>query len=114
MTSYVKEWNSKELLAKTSGHILRGMDDACQFAVQQAQAKAPKRTGKLSGDITHEIKTEKNDVVGYVGVKGGKGAAFYGYFIEVGTRKMAARPFLRPAIFNNAAEIVKRLIGGGW
>ena len=111
--TYVTEWKDKELLAKVSGHILRGMDDACSFAKGQAQARAPKRTGKLQGDIDYTVTAEKSDIVGRVGVKSGKTAAFYGWFVEVGTRKMAAKPFLRPAVFDNAAEIVRRIIGGG-
>jgi HK97 gp10 family phage protein len=111
--TYVKEWNSKELLAKVSGHVLEGMDDACKFAKAAAWGYAPDRTGKLRGGIDYTIEVERADVVGKVGVVAGKDAPYYGYFVELGTKKMAAKPFLRPAVFDNAAEIVRRIIGGG-
>jgi HK97 gp10 family phage protein len=37
--------------------------------------------------------------------------AFYARFHELGTSKMAAHPFLRPAVFENEAEIMRLLVG---
>ncbi|MDZ4346862.1 MAG: HK97-gp10 family putative phage morphogenesis protein [Candidatus Binatia bacterium] len=108
--SYITEWHDKELIAKVSGKVINGMDDACRFAVAQAKANAPRRGGTLQGEITYEVKASKNEIVGYVGLPK-KGKAFYGRFFEFGTRKMAARPFLRPAVFGNMAEIMRRIAG---
>jgi len=38
--------------------------------------------------------------------KGGKSNGFYGRFIELGTSKMIARPFLRPALENSVKEVL--------
>ena len=38
--------------------------------------------------------------------KGGKNSAFYGRFIELGTSKMTAKPFLRPALDNSVDEVL--------
>ena len=48
-------------------------------------------------------------VVGTVGVK--KGRAFYAWFVEMGSRKMAAQPFLGPALFNNLVAVLRMLEG---
>ncbi len=111
--SFVTEWNEKALLAKVSGIVLRGMDRACAFAAEQAAANAPRRAeggGTLASEIDYEVRGQRAWVVGLVGVK--KGKAYYGYFQELGTSKMAARPFLRPAVFGNGDQIVKLIAEG--
>ena len=105
----ITEWRQREVLAQVSGQVLRGMESACQFVQAQAEAKAPRRTGRLSRDIAHEVKGEGKDIVGYVGVK--KSGAFYGLFVERGTRRMRARPFLRPALFNNLGTVARKIAG---
>ena len=107
---YVQRWDAKRLKARIAGHVVNGMEKACQFAEAQAEAKAPRRRGILTVEIAHAVKAHGDEVVGYVGVK--KGRAFYGYFQELGTRKAAAHPFLRPAVFEHPAVIV-RLIAEG-
>lgn len=111
--TYVKDWKAKELLAEVSGRIVRGMDKACDFAAEQARAKAARgATKRLSEGIDYEVEARGKTVTGYVGVKGGKGSPYYGYFVELGTKKMAAQPFLRPAVFENGAKIVKLIAEG--
>ena len=117
MSVVIKEWKAKELKAKISGRVLDGMDAACSYAADQVSGRAPRRTPLLALEIGYNVKPERDSVVGRVGVKAGlisksQGKAFYGLFIEMGTSKMPARPFIRPAIFENGAEIV-RLIAGG-
>lgn len=110
MSKYLVNWNQKELMAAISGRVASGMGRACAFAAAQAQAKAPRRTGLLSGQISYEVRVVGRGVWGWIGVR--KGRAFYGYFHELGTRKMAAHPFLRPAVFGNGPEIVRRIARG--
>lgn len=110
MAQFVTEWNDRALIAQISGRVLNGMDKACRFAAEQARSKAPRRTGTLAGEIDYTVEAERNEIVGRVGVK--KGDAFYGYFIERGTRRKAARPFLRPAVFDNASQILRMIAGG--
>ena len=111
MTNYITEWRQKEFLAKVSGDVINGMESACQFVKAQAQASAAVRTGLMKSRITHKLKARDNSITGYVGVFKHSGA-FYAQFVELGTSKMAARPFLRPAVFGNAAKILKLVAGG--
>lgn len=65
-------------------------------------AAAPRRTGILASDIHVSRKGRiKYSVRIGPGLKG-----FYGRFLEYGTSKMAARPFMRPAFeaSNDAAQ----------
>lgn len=108
--SVIESWRQAELIAEISGEIVDGMGAACAFAADRARENAPERRGILKGDIDYRVEAHGNEVTGYVGVK--KGKAFYGYFVELGTSKMAARPFLRPAVFGHAAEILRLIVGG--
>ena len=61
--------------------------------------------------LTYVVKREAKAVVITVGVAGGEKGKYYGFWIETGTRRQPAHPYLRPAVYNNAREIVKLLAG---
>lgn len=78
-----------------------------------ARNLAPVRTGKLRSNIvTRKNKgtafdAEHEVVVRARGKAGGKYNAFYGAFVEYGTRNMAARPFMRPAFDLLEGDVVR-------
>lgn len=108
--SYIKEWHQRELLAKVSGDVANNMYQACEFAAQKARALAPRRTGRLIRgiDIVVEMTARANTIEGIVGVHK---RVFWAIFQERGTRHHPAHPFLRPAVFGNAREIL-RIVSG--
>jgi HK97 gp10 family phage protein len=57
-----------------------------------AQARAPRRTGQLIGDIAWASRPRSLSAV--VGVQA---PSYYWKFLEYGTVRMGARPFMRPA-----------------
>jgi len=61
--------------------------------------------------LTNVVEREAKAVVITVGVRTGKEGRHYGFYIETGTRKQPAHPFLRPAVFDNRREIVALLAG---
>lgn len=73
-------------------------------------------TGILRASIMHQIKVKAGSVNGMVGVDIEKLAALssagtdveYGLYLEVGTSKMAARPYLRPAL-KRKSRTIKRI-----
>lgn len=52
---------------------------------------------------------ERNGVTINVGVRAGRGGSHHGLYIELGSKTAAPRPFLRPAVLENAAKIVHLL-----
>ena len=69
----------------------------CGFAVEkEAKKLAPVDTGTLRASI-HTEQPEDDMVVVMDGVA-------YGVFLEYGTSKMKAQPFLRPAVWNTEHE----------
>ena len=107
-----KNWNPQRVKAAVAGDVVANMETACRFVAGQARALAPRRHGRLAAEIDFDIEVgaRGNVIEGRVGVKR-KGKAFYGLLQELGTRFAAAQPFLRPAVFNNAREIVRIIAG---
>ena len=69
-------------------------------------AGVPVRTGMLQSSIRQYVTRVRNGFRGTVESYGVK----YAQYIEYGTQKMAARPFMRPAIALNR-EVIKRVYG---
>ncbi len=113
MSKVIKSWRQKELVAEMAARAVQGMEDACQFAEQEARARVLVRSGLTKRDITHEVSARGNVVEGRIGIPKGKGHAWYWIFHELGTSRHPARPALRPAVYDNAATIVRLIAGGG-
>ena len=104
------EWRQREFMAKIGGIVAQNMERACEFAADEARARAPRLTGQLvrGVDIKVGVRARDQTIEGRVGVIK---KVFWAWFQEMGTSKMSARPFLRPAVFNNAARIVRMIEG---
>lgn len=109
--SVIVEWNAEKLKAEIAGRVAANMDLACRFAVAQAQSNAPVQTGFMKSEIDHVVHAQGDVVEGAIGVRkksgGATKSAWYARFVELGTARMPAKPFLRPAVFGNAKEIVR-------
>lgn len=86
-----------------------------------AKSKAPRDTGRLQNSITYKLLSVKyrdqqtmrgdSSELFYVGAKKGKtrndpNGAWYAKFVELGTDRHAAQPFLRPALEENRVSVV--------
>ena len=95
----------KQLAEAARGEILaKAVEEASRIMVAKAKELAPVRTGNLRG----RIRSARPRIGAYGasgGVEVGEGA-FYWKFIEWGTKKRSAKPFLRPAF-----EVTKREAG---
>ena len=69
--------------------------------VADAQHEAPVRTGNLKNSIKMKMETDHRAVINV--------GAEYGAFVEFGTRKMPAHPFLRPAVNDNKKKFLEAM-----
>lgn len=67
-----------------------------------------KRTGNLGRSIQTESVQRKGEFIGIVGTN-----VKYGFWLELGTRRMAPRPFLRPALDAMRSRIVQEIAAAG-
>lgn len=77
--------------------------------VRGAQGRVRQRTGLLMRSIDYSIDKRRGQAkVGIVA-----GPAFYGHFLEFGTVRMAARPFMTPAVEAERGPHEQRMIASG-
>lgn len=65
----------------------------------------------VAGLLANDVQADAKGVTIRVGVRPGRGGSHHGLYIELGSRTAPARPFLRPAVFENAARIIQVLAG---
>lgn len=72
---------------------------------RDAKRNAPVDTGNLRASLSSEVRREGADkIAGYVGTN-----VKYAPFVEMGTSRMGAQPFLRPAVEENRETIEDEL-----
>lgn len=88
------------LLAKGRAAVLEATEQSCEHLVGAAQAKTPVDTGTLRASIHVEsVAASGFSVTGTVATGG---EADYASFVEEGTSKMSAQPYMTPALIENA------------
>jgi HK97 gp10 family phage protein len=88
--------NRSSVDAHVSAATARALEIIGGKAEGYAKAICPVDTGRLRNSITHQQYDETTEVIG-TNVE-------YAPFVELGTHKMAERPYLRPAAENHAEE----------
>ena len=87
-----------EQLGETAEATIVAAESAIKTTTGQVQAKAkeiaPKRTGVMAGNINvFPVKKSSTSVTGTI-----EAEKYYSSFVEFGTYKMHAEPFMRPAV----------------
>ncbi len=96
------------LSAKMQRGVLRdALRSAARPVVASAKSKVPVKTGLLKRNITHTVSVKRGTAEATIGFRK---KAFYGGFVELGTSKMSAKPFLRPALDESQAQIEQAFI----
>ena len=80
--------------------VTKALTEAALIVEGAAKNLSPVDTGNLKGSITHAV--GKDDARVGTNVE-------YAPYVEYGTSKMAAQPYLRPAVDNNIEAIKKRM-----
>lgn len=89
----IQHFNEYE--ASTVENVQKQLVESGENIRAAAKAKAPKKSGKLRGDIRLFKKLKDFFVkVTYMG----KGRAYWGKFVEFGTSKQESQPFMGPAV----------------
>ena len=121
-------WRGREASSKAEQYIAMAVEAAAVKVWSHAKIKHPFQNQTY--ELEKSIRIEKTDIDGGVvyevlagvgesaGIRrmegggvgaGGSKVAYYALYVELGTRKMAARPFLRPA-FNYGVRGLRRNI----
>jgi hypothetical protein len=91
---------TKRLLNLKSGPTKTNPD----FPPSEPGEPPAKRTGTLDRSIDSETVETRGEFIGRVGTN-----LKYGFWLELGTRRMAARPYLRPALTSQRKRILALL-----
>lgn len=110
------EVNSKQLLKalkkfplNIQKNVMVGSTRAgAKVVSDEAKRLVPVRYGRLKKSIGIIKRKAKRGTTSFSisPRKGGKNDGFYGRFIELGTSKMSARPFLRPALEKSLDDVL--------
>lgn len=87
--------------------LQRAVFPAAELIRAEASKRAPRRTGALADHIITEIADKGPGKITFA--IGPDKDRFYGVFVEFGTVKMSAQPFLFPAFESKKAEALQLL-----
>ena len=105
----VNEDNTEEVSQGIQRAIDRALEEIGLAAEGYAKRACPVDTGNLRNSITHAVESGEDAV--YVGTN-----VEYAPYVEMGTRRTAAQPFLRPAATEHGSTyrgILKRNLENG-
>lgn len=97
-----------EVLSALDVSTYRALETIGLVAERYAKKKCPVDTGRLRNSITHE--TDSDTV--YVGTN-----VEYASYVELGTHRQRAKPYLKPAMVDHKKEyerILRDELGGGF
>lgn len=108
MSVTVKQDNTEQVTQGIKSAINVALEKIGLLAEGYAQMKCPVDTGNLRGSITHEVSEGEKAV--YIGTN-----VEYAPYVELGTSKQKAQPYLRPAATEHAnqyRQVLKNTLGG--
>lgn len=104
----VKQDNIEQAVDGIESAIGVALEEIGLLAENYAAKKCPVDTGNLQGSIAHEVDVDDNAV--YIGTD-----VEYAPYVELGTSRQKAQPFLRPAASEHGAQyrrVLKKALGG--
>lgn len=109
MTVQVNEDNARQVAEGIESAIDVALEKIGLLAEGYAIKKCPVDTGRLRGSITHEVDFDGDAV--YIGTN-----VEYAPYVELGTSRQKAQPFLRPAALEHGAQyrqVLKKALDSG-
>jgi len=89
--------NTKDVINAKNAAVEKALEMIGIQCENYAVDICPVDTGRLRASLTHEVHTNEESV--YVGTN-----VEYAPYVEFGTSKMAAQPYLKPAVDNHLDE----------
>jgi HK97 gp10 family phage protein len=83
----------RTLLVSTDGDVAKDLQRRALRVDRQAKRLCPVDTGRLRSSITNQLARDATGLLALVGSN-----VHYAPYIELGTSRMRAQPFLRPAL----------------
>lgn len=96
--------NRGQVEAYVNDAIDHALDRIGDRAVELAQNLATIDTGNMRASLTHQRYDEQTEIVGTSNQQAPYKPVDYAPYVELGTRRQRAQPFLRPAIENHMQE----------
>ena len=94
------------------GAVRKAMNKVRKTARMNAQQS--KDTGLLDENFGLTTSAKDGEIIAKVGIRGGgkenETTPFYFRFVELGTKDAPAKPFLRPALENNAQDVLDTVV----
>ena len=104
----IEDNNKDEILRGLDGWAMRvALEEVGLTAERYAKRLCPVDTGRLRNSITHQVHVNEKAV--HVGTN-----VEYAPYVELGTKRQKAQPYLKPAITNHISEyreIFNRVLG---
>lgn len=104
----VNEDNTEQAVDGIDSAIFVALEEIGLLAENYAAKKCPVDTGDLRGSITYEVDADNNVV--HIGTN-----IEYAPYVELGTSRQKAQPFLRPAASEHGAQyrqVLRKALGG--
>ena len=95
------DWRGDKVIRAAEQAKKKALTEAALIVEGQAVSLAPVDTGNLKNSITHQVKEDE----ARIGTN-----TDYGPYLEFGTRKMPAQPYLRPA-FDKSKNNIEKILG---
>lgn len=94
--------NKYKILREINVNIPLALEKCGSVAERYAKAKCPVDTGRLRNSLTHEVDMSQGAV--FIGTN-----VVYGPYVELGTKRQRAQPYLKPAVVDHMDEY-KRIL----
>ena len=121
MSSYKLDWNQAEFINEVKKNLADNGEIVGKFiesearknllAIQDPAWGRPYRQKIVSRLLMYQVESKSKEVIITVGVAKGSGGSHHGFYIELGSATAPPHPFLRPAVYHNAREIIALLEG---
>lgn len=97
MAIQVQNDHTAEVLAKLKAGIRQALEESGNIIENAAADRAPVDTGRLKNSITHQVTGDTEVQIG--------SAVEYAKYVECGTSRMGAKPYLKPAATESVGKV---------